>query len=376
MAAVSPGKDIDLVMASDPLPLRGYDFVELWVGNAKQAAHYYRTAFGFHPVAYAGPETGVRDRVSYVLEQDRIRFVLTSGLDPDHEVVRHQARHGDGIRDVAFAVPDATTAFEQAVQRGAKPHQAPTRRRDEHGEVVLATIEAYGDTVHTFVERERYDGVHLPGFAPAQAPASQPVGLRTIDHVVGNVHPGGMEAWTSFYERVLGLSQFRHFTEEEIATADTSLMSKVLVDRRGEVKLPINEPGEGPKRSQIAEFLEAYDGAGVQHLALATDDIIGTVRAMRERGVGFLDVPAEYYEQLPQRVGDVDEPWDDLAELGILVDRDDEGYLLQIFTEPVQDRPTVFYEIIQREGATGFGLGNFKALFEAIERAQARRGNL
>ena len=363
-------------MAPAAMPLEGYDFIELWVGNAKQAAHYYRTALGFRPVAYAGPETGVRDRASYVLEQGEIRFVITSGLGADDEIVRHQARHGDGVRDVAFRVPDAAAAFETAVERGAKPHHLPEEQRDEHGRVVLAAIEAYGDTVHSLVERDDYRGAHLPGYQPITAPSSDPVGLRAIDHVVGNVPSGQMEIWTAFYEQVLGLSPFRHFSDDEIATEDTSLMSNVLWDGHGHVKLPINEPGEGPKRSQIEEFLDAYQGPGVQHLALETPDIIGTVRAMRQRGVGFLDVPAEYYERLPERVGDVDEPWDDLAELGILVDRDDEGYLLQIFTEPVQDRPTVFYEIIQREGATGFGLGNFKALFEAIERAQARRGNL
>ena len=359
----------------EALPLHGYDFVELWVGNAKQAAHYYRTAFGFTPVAYAGPETGVRDRASHVLAQGEIRIVLTSGLTADHEVARHHARHGDGVHDVAFRVPDAIAAYETALARGAKPHLAPDRRTDEHGEVVVAAVETYGDTVHSLIERDAYDGPHLPGYVAAGG-RGHGVGLRAIDHVVGNVPAGQMERWTAYYEQVMGLSQFRHFSDEEIATADTSLASKVLWDDQGRIKLPINEPGDGPKRSQIEEFLDAYAGAGVQHLALETSDIIGTVRAMRQRGVGFLDVPAEYYDQLPARVGDVAEPWEELAELGILVDRDGAGYLLQIFTEPVQDRPTMFYEIIQREGATGFGTGNFTALFEAIERAQARRGNL
>ena len=363
-------------MASGALPLRGYDFIELWVGNAKQAAHYYRTAFGFELVAYAGPETGVRDRASYVLAQGAIRLVLTSGLDADHEIVAHHLRHGDGVRDVAFRVPDATAAFEFAVERGAKPHRAPETHRDGHGHVVLAAIETYGDTVHSFVERDEYTGIHLPGYEAVEDPRPDPVGLRSIDHVVGNVAGGQMEVWTAFYERALSLSPFRHFTDEEVTTRDTSLASKVLVDGHGRVKLPINEPGDAPKRSQIEEFLDAYQGPGVQHLALETPDIIATVREMRARGVGFLSVPPEYHEQIRGRTGDLHESWEDLAELGILVDRDDEGYLLQIFTEPVQDRPTVFYEIIQRQGATGFGLGNFRALFEAIERAQARRGNL
>lgn len=363
-------------MAPGAPSLRGYDHVELWVGNAKQAAHYYRTALGFEVLAYAGPETGVHDRASYVLEQGGVRFVLTSGLGTDHEVVAHHARHGDGVRDVAFCVPDATAAFEHAVTHGARPHHDPRTRRDEHGHVVLAAIEAYGDTVHSFVERDAYQGTHLPGFEPIDALPHEPVGLHAIDHVVGNVPAGGVEIWTAFYERVLGLCRLRHFTDEEVTTHSTSLTSRVLGDGRGRVKLPINEPGQGPRRSQIDEFLDAYRGPGVQHLALATSDIIATVRAMRGRGVRFLPVPDEYYEQVSERVGDVHEPWDDLVELGILVDRDDEGYLLQIFTEPVQDRPTVFYEIIQRQGATGFGLGNFRALFEAVERAQARRGNL
>lgn len=364
-------------MASRQLPIRGYDHVELWVGNAKQAAHYYRTAFGFRLIAYAGPETGVRERASYVLEQAGIRLVLTSGLRPDDEVVAHHARHGDGVRDVAFAVTDAAEALELAVQRGARALKEPEVLTDEHGKVTIATIATYGETVHTFVEREDETGVHLPGYRPvAEDPLASPVGLRSIDHVVSNVHLGDMESWTAFYERVLGFAQFRHFTDEDIATTDSSLTSKVLADDVGRVKLPINEPGPGAKRSQIEEFLDAYGGPGVQHLALETPDIVATVGAMRRRGVGFLDVPDEYYEQARTRVGDVDESWNDLAELGILVDRDEEGYLLQVFTEPAGDRPTLFYEIIQRQGATGFGVGNFRALFQAIERAQRRRGNL
>jgi 4-hydroxyphenylpyruvate dioxygenase len=359
------------------LPIKGYDAIEFWVGNAKQSAHYYRTAFGLELVGYAGPETGVRDRASYVLQQRAIRFVLTTGLDPDHEVVRHQALHGDGVRDVAFRVPDAAEAFELAVGRGATPFHEPEVREDEHGKVVVAAIRAYGDTIHSFVQRDDYSGVYLPGFEPTgQDPIAQPVGLSSIDHVVCNVELGAMDEWARFYASIMGFAELRHFDDEAISTEYTALMSKVLWDGKGRIKLPINEPAEGKKRSQIDEYLDSYRGPGVQHLALSTGDIISTVRALRANGLGFLTVPPEYYDDAKQRVGEVDESWDELAELGILVDRDDEGYLLQIFTEPVEDRPTVFFEIIQRHGATGFGVGNFKALFEAIERAQERRGNL
>ncbi len=361
----------------DPIGLQGYDGIEFWVGNAKQAAHFYRRAFGFQLVGYAGPETGVRDRASYVLQQRAIRFVLTSALQPDHEIARHHAAHGDGVRDVAFRVPDAARAHAAALDRGATSVRAPEKLVDEHGEVVIAAIATYGDTVHSLVERDHYGGVHLPGYERIADPVpSEPVGLSSVDHVVGNVELGRMDVWSAFYERVLGFSEFRHFSDEDISTDYTALMSKVLWDGIGRVKLPINEPAEGRKRSQIEEYLDAYGGPGVQHLALSTGDIVGTVAALRERGVGFLTVPDEYYVGARERVGEVDEAWDDLQEQGILVDRDDEGYLLQIFTEPVQDRPTVFFEIIQRHGATGFGIGNFKALFESIERAQARRGNL
>lgn len=364
-------------MARGELAIRGYDFIELWVGNARQAAHYYRHAFGFRLIAYAGPETGVRDLASYVLEQGAIRLVLTSGLVADGAIVAHQARHGDGVRDIAFRVPDAAEAYELALERGATPHRPPEVLTDDHGKVVLASIRTYGDTVHSLVERDAYDGGHLPGYrAVEDAPVHDPVGLRSVDHVVANVPAGEMEHWSAHYERVLGFGQFRHFSDEEIATGATSLASRVLWDGVGRVKLPINEPGPGRGRSQIEEFLEAYGGAGVQHLALETPDIVTAVREMRARGVGFLEVPEEYYEGVRGQVGDTGVSWDDLVSLGVLVDRDEEGYLLQIFTEPVQDRPTVFYEIIQREGATGFGLGNFRALFEAIERAQERRGNL
>ncbi|MFA9444346.1 4-hydroxyphenylpyruvate dioxygenase [Egicoccus sp. AB-alg6-2] len=364
-------------MTHRDLPLLGYDAIEYWVGNAKQAAHFYRSAFGFRLVGYAGPETGVRDRASYVLQQGAIRFVFTSALRADHEIARHVTRHGDGIRDVAFRVADAADAFELAVERGARPHARPRVDEDDHGKVQRAAIRTYGDTIHTFVQRDDYSGVHLPGYREvAHDPVAAELGLATIDHVVGNVAYGEMDTWAEFYQRILGFSQLRHFGEDDISTEYSALMSKVLWDGDGRIKMPINEPAEGRKRSQIEEYLDAYDGPGVQHLALTTDDIVGTVRAMQRRGVGFLPVPDEYYLDARQRVGDVGESWDDLAALGILVDRDEEGYLLQIFTEPVQDRPTVFYEIIQRHGSRGFGAGNFKALFEAIERAQARRGNL
>ncbi|GGI08881.1 4-hydroxyphenylpyruvate dioxygenase [Egicoccus halophilus] len=359
------------------LPLLGYDAIEFWVGNAKQAAHYYRSAFGFRVVAYAGPETGVRGHASYVLQQRAIRFVVTSGLSPDHEVTRHAHRHGDGIRDVAFRVTDAEDAFRIAVERGAEAHLEPTVEEDVHGKVVRASIRTYGDTIHSFVQRDDYSGIHLPGFEEVgHDPVARPVGLSSVDHVVGNVAAGEMDRWAGFYERILGFSQLRHFDDEDISTEYSALMSKVLWDGHGRIKMPINEPAEGRKRSQIEEFLDAYGGPGVQHLALSTGDIVGTVQTMRANGVSFLPVPAEYYTEARARVGDVDESWDDLAALGILVDRDEEGYLLQIFTEPVQDRPTVFYEIIQRHGSRGFGAGNFRALFEAIEREQARRGNL
>jgi 4-hydroxyphenylpyruvate dioxygenase len=359
------------------LPIKGYDALEFWVGNAKQSAHYYRTAFGFQLVGYAGPETGVRDRASYVLQQRAIRFVLTTGLTPDHEVVQHQALHGDGVRDVAFRVPDAAEAFELALERGATAFHEPEVREDEHGKVVVAAIRAYGDTIHSFVQRDDYSGVYLPGYQRVdEDPIARPVGLSSVDHVVCNVELGRMDEWARFYARIMGFSELRHFDDEAISTEYTALMSKVLWDGNGRIKLPINEPAESKKKSQIDEYLEAYRGPGVQHMALSTGDIIGTVRALRANGVGFLTVPPEYYADAKERVGEVDESWDELAELGILVDRDDEGYLLQIFTEPVEDRPTVFFEIIQRHGATGFGVGNFKALFEAIERAQDRRGNL
>ncbi|HEX2028801.1 MAG TPA: 4-hydroxyphenylpyruvate dioxygenase [Nitriliruptorales bacterium] len=363
----TPGEDF---------PVLGWDAIEFWVANAKQAAHYYRSVFGFRLVGYAGPETGVRGLASYVLQQGGVRFVLTSALRPDDPINHHQALHGDGIHDVAFEVPDAGESFRLATDRGATPHLEPEVLEDEHGKVVVSAIRAYGDTIHSFVQRDGYVGVHLPGYQPMDDGWAVPTRLSAIDHVVGNVELGKMDEWARFYERVLGFKEFRHFSDAEISTEYTALMSKVLWDGVGRIKLPINEPAEGRKRSQIEEYLDFYRGPGVQHVALSTPDIVATVRHLRDNGIAFLGVPDEYYEDARRRVGKVDERWDDLQELGILVDRDDEGYLLQIFTEPVQDRPTLFYEIIQRHGARGFGVGNFKALFHAIERAQDRRGNL
>ncbi len=364
-------------MDESPPAIDGYDAIEFWVGNAKQAAHHYRSAFGFALTAYAGPETGVGDRASYVIEQGDIRFVLTSGVRPDSQIVAHHARHGDAVRDVAFRVPEAAAAFDAAVSRGANPLHPPRSLHDDDGAVVSAAISVFGDTIHSFVERTAYRGAYLPGYVSIEDdPIAHPVGLRSLDHVVANVELGRMEEWARFYERILAFRPLRHFDDEDVSTADTALMSKVLGDAAGRIKMPINEPAAGRKRSQIEEFLDANGGPGIQHVALETPDIVTTVRSLRERGVGFLAVPSEYYAEAEDRVGHVEESWGDLRDLGILVDRDDEGYLLQIFTEPLQDRPTMFYEIIQRHGATGFGLGNFRALFEAIERAQQRRGNL
>ena len=367
-------------MSQHTLHISGYDAIEYLVGNAHQAAHYYRSAFGFRLVGYAGPETGVRDHASYVLEQGAIRLVLTAGLTPDHPAVRHHTRHGDAIRDVAFRVPDAAAAFALATERGAEPLREPEVLTDEHGKLVVAAIAVYGDTIHSLVQRDGYDGAYRPGYTAIThdpvAVSGPPVGLTGIDHVVANVHRGEMDAWSAFYERILGFSQLRHFDDEAISTEYTALMSKVLWDGHGRIKLPINEPAHGRRPSQIDEYLAANQGPGVQHLALATDDIVATVRALSARGVEFLEVPEDYYAQARARVGVVEESWEDLAQLGILVDRDEEGYLLQLFTRPVQDRPTVFYEIIQRRGSQGFGVGNFRSLFEAIERAQDARGNL
>jgi 4-hydroxyphenylpyruvate dioxygenase len=362
---------------TDVFPINGTDFIEFWVGNAKQASHFYRTAFGYRLIAYRGPETGTRDRASYLLEQGKIRLILTSALGPDGEIADHVDRHGDGVRDIALWVEDAREAFRLATERGAKPVRKPEVLRDKDGEVIIGAIHTYGDTIHSLVERRNYDGVFMPGFEPADSPY-QPagIGLLYVDHCVGNVELGGMNKWVKFYEDVMGFRNLISFDDKDISTEYSSLMSKVVTNGNGRIKFPINEPAKGRKKSQIDEYLEFYRGPGVQHLALATNDIISTVTALRDRGLEFLRVPTTYYDELQARVGKIDEPVNRLQDLGILVDRDPDGYLLQIFTKPVQDRPTLFYEIIQRKGARSFGKGNFKALFEAIEREQARRGNL
>jgi len=363
--------------ATDTFPINGTDYVEFYVGNAKQASHYYRSAFGFQLLAYRGPETGTRYRASYLLQQNKVRLVLTTPIAPDHPAAQHIALHGDGVRDIALWVDDAREAFEVAVERGAKPAQQPTVLRDDQGEVVLAAIHTYGDTIHSLVERRNYSGTFMPGFQTVRSrynPA--PVGLQYVDHCVGNVELGAMNKWVNFYQDVMGFRNLISFDDKDISTEYSSLMSKVVASGNDRIKFPINEPAKGRKKSQIDEYLEFYQGPGVQHMALATDDIISTVTALRDRGVEFLTVPTTYYEELQDRVGKIDEPVETLASLGILVDRDPDGYLLQIFTRPVEDRPTVFYEIIQRKGARSFGKGNFRALFEAIEREQAARGNL
>ncbi len=368
----------DNAAAQDFLPLNGTDYVEFWVGNARQAAHYYRSAFGFRVAAYRGPETGTRDRASYVLVQNKIRFILTTALQPDHPVADHVRAHGDGVRDIALWVDDAEAAWRATTSRGARSVREPETVGDEHGEVRLSAIATYGDTIHTFVERSRYSGVFLPGFSPAAGEdrVSRPVGLKHVDHMVGNVGWGEMDRWVEFYRDVMGFKMFKHFDDKDISTEYSALMSKVMSNGNERVKFPINEPAEGKRKSQIEEYLEYYRGPGVQHIAMATDNIIETVRALRNQGVDFLRVPSTYYQDLVTRVGKIDEPIAELEDLGILVDRDDEGYMLQIFTRPVEDRPTLFYEVIQRKGSRSFGKGNFKALFEAIEREQASRGNL
>ena len=361
----------------DIFPINGTDYLELYVGNAKQAAHYYQSAFGFQLVGYRGPETGTRDRVTYVLTQSKIRLLLTSPLGPDGEIAEHLTKHGDGVRDIALWVDNARDAFEKALQRGAVPLHGPKVLKDDAGEVIVAAIRIYGDTIHSLVERRNYRGLFMPGFA-ARTPRYQPseTGLLYVDHCVGNVELGKMNVWVGFYEKVMGFKNLVTFDDEDISTEYSALMSKVMASGNERIKFPINEPAQGKKKSQIDEYLDFYRGPGVQHLALATNDIIATVSSLRDRGVEFLTTPTSYYADLQKRVGKIDEPLDTLQELGILVDRDPEGYLLQIFTKNVQDRPTVFFEIIQRKGARGFGKGNFRALFEAIEREQALRGNL
>ena len=362
--------------ADDPMPLNGLDHVELFVGNALQAAWFYAHAMGFRRVAYRGLETGTRDRVSHVLQQGRIRLVLTGALRSDSEIAAHHHRHGDGVKVIALSVPDATRAHAEAVARGARSVAEPQELTDEHGTVRLSAIATYGETQHTFVERNGYEGAFLPGYEPVQDGTQDSGMLLAIDHIVGNVELGHMQDWVGFYEQVFGMTEMIHFSDDDISTEYSALMSKVMADGKGRIKFPINEPAEGKRKSQIDEYLEYYEGAGAQHIAVATRDIIGTVAEMRRRGVEFLTIPDEYYEEVPVRVPAVADQVGELREQGILVDRDDEGYLLQIFTRPVGDRPTMFLEVIERHGARGFGDGNFKALFEAIEREQERRGNL
>lgn len=370
-------RELTRAQEGDFLQLKGIDYVEFYVGNARQAAHFYRTAFGFKPIAYAGLETGVRDRTSYVLEQRNIRLVVTGTLDPDNAIADHVRLHGDGVKDIAFTVDDAARAFEETVKRGARPVLEPTVIEGQKGQIIKATITAYGDTVHSFIQRDQYHGTFYPRFHAVKNPAPfTPTGLAAVDHIVGNVELGRMDEWVDFYNQVLGFRQLQQFTDDDISTEYSALMSKVVQNGTGRIKFPINEPAEGKKKSQIDEYLEFYRGPGAQHLALLTDDIIQTVRKLRDNGVEFLRTPNSYYDMLGERVGKIDEDMATLRDLNILVDRDDEGYLLQIFTRPLQDRPTVFFEIIQRKGARGFGAGNFKALFEAIEREQALRGNL
>lgn len=366
-----------LTANADFLPINGTDHIEFYVGNAKQSAYYYQTAFGYQLVAYSGLETGNKDTASYVLQQGKIRLVLTTPLTPESAINQHLVQHGDGVKVLALWVDDARRSFEETVKRGAKPAMQPTVLSDEHGQVVVSAIHTYGQTIHKFVERKNYTGAFLPGFVPKQSNFEvKPVGLKYVDHCVGNVELGEMNKWVQFYEEVMGFKLLLTFDDKDISTEYTALMSKVVSNGNGYIKFPINEPAEGRKKSQIEEYIDFYRGAGVQHIAVATDDIITTVSELRSRGVEFLYVPDTYYDDLAERVGHINEDMEVLKKLNILVDRDEEGYLLQLFTKPVQDRPTVFYEIIQRCGAKSFGKGNFKALFESIEREQALRGTL
>ena len=362
----------------DFLPLEGTDYVEFYVGNAKQAAHYYMSAFGFQALAYAGPETGIKDKVSYAVRQHKLTFVLTTPLKPGNEIADHVYKHGDGVKALALRVSDAANAWKETIKRGAHSAMEPVTVTDESGDLVMSGIHTYGDTVHLFIERKNYNGMFMPGYKEWGNPYFQPAdtGLQYVDHCVGNVGWHQMNPWVSFYENVMGFRNILTFDDEDISTEYSALMSKVMSNGNGFVKFPINEPAEGKKKSQVEEYLEYYNGEGVQHVALATNDIVKTVTELRKRGVEFLQVPTSYYDDLLERVGHIDEDLAPLKELGILVDRDHEGYLLQLFTKPVEDRPTLFFEIIQRKGAQSFGKGNFKALFEAIEREQAARGNL
>lgn len=363
--------------AQDFLPINGTDYVELYVGNAKQAAHYYKTAFGFESFAYCGLETGNKEYCSYVVKQDKIKLVLTTPFNPDSEISHHIRRHGDGVKVIALWVDDARKAFEETTKRGAEVVMEPTVTKDENGEVIKASIKTYGDTIHTFVERKNYKGVFMPGFEKWESeynPGTK--GLKFIDHMVGNVGLGEMNKWASFYANTMGFANLVTFDDKDISTQYTALMSKVMTNGNGRIKFPINEPAKGLKKSQIEEYLDFYGGPGCQHIAVATDDIVFTISEMRKSGVEFLHVPGAYYDTVPARVGEIAEDLAILKSLGIMVDRDEDGYLLQIFTKPVEDRPTLFFEIIQRKGAKSFGKGNFQALFESIEAEQERRGTL
>ncbi|OSZ81593.1 4-hydroxyphenylpyruvate dioxygenase [Chitinophagaceae bacterium IBVUCB2] len=362
---------------TDFLPLQGTDYVEFYVGNAKQAAHFYKTAFGFQSLAYAGPETGMKDKVSYVIRQNKLTFVLTTPLRAGNPIADHIYKHGDGVKVIALKVEGATSAFEETTKRGGKSYMEPTTLKDDNGEVVISGIHTYGDTVHLFIERKNYNGVFMPGFREWKTnynPTS--TGLLYVDHCVGNVGWNQMNPWVKFYEEVMGFRNILSFDDKDISTEYSALMSKVMSNGNGFVKFPINEPAEGKKKSQVEEYLDFYNGEGVQHVAIATADIVATVRELQKRGIEFLNIPSSYYETVLERVGKIDEDLQPLQELGILIDRDDEGYLLQIFSKPLEDRPTLFFEIIQRKGAKSFGKGNFKALFEALEREQDARGNL
>ncbi|MEN9571542.1 MAG: hypothetical protein RL172_2773 [Bacteroidota bacterium] len=374
-AAIVPAGSAEA--ATDFLPLLGTDYVEFYVGNAKQAAHFYKTAFGFKSLAYAGPETGVKDRASYVLRQNKLTFVLTTPLQMGNPLADHIYKHGDGVKVLALRVADATSAWQQTTSRGAQSYMQPQTLTDEQGTVVMSGIHTYGDTVHLFIERTQYNGVFMPGYQPWHSLYNpDDTGLLYVDHCVGNVGWNQMNPWVKFYENVMGFKNILSFDDKDISTEYSALMSKVMSNGNGYVKFPINEPAEGKKKSQVEEYLDFYNGEGVQHVAIATNDIVHTVTQLQHRGIEFLKVPASYYQTVLQRVGTIDEDLQPLADLGILIDRDEEGYLLQIFTKPVQDRPTLFFEIIQRKGAKSFGKGNFKALFEALEKEQAARGNL
>ena len=367
----------DTAIQTDFLPLQGTDYVEFYVGNANQAAHFYKTAFGFQSLAYAGPETGMKDKVSYVIRQNKLTFVLTTPLKTDNQIADHIYKHGDGVKVIALKVEDAKNAFDETTKRGGKPYMEPVVLKDDNGEVVLSGIHTYGDTVHLFVERKNYKGIFMPGFREWKSdynPSS--TGLLYVDHCVGNVGWNQMNPWVKFYEEVMGFRNILSFDDKDISTEYSALMSKVMSNGNGFVKFPINEPAEGKKKSQVEEYLDFYNGEGVQHVAIATNDIVATVTELQKRGIEFLNIPASYYETVLDRVGKIDEDLEPLQRLGVLIDRDDEGYLLQIFSKPLEDRPTLFFEIIQRKGAKSFGKGNFKALFEALEREQEARGNL